>query len=515
MREGPVVQTGSGAVRGFWRGPEPLNLSANPAELVATGGLAEASAGTGPYAAFLGIPYAAAPVGPRRFGVPERPEPWSGIRPALQYGPTPVRATAADSLVPEPAIPGEDILNLNVFTPDPDPAARLPVLVYVHGGSYTAGSPASPWYDGRTFNRDSVVTVSVSYRLGFDGFGAIVGAPGNRGVRDWLAALTWVQENIAAFGGDPDRVTIGGQSAGGGAVLTLLGLPAAQPLFHRAWSISGALADVSAKRAEQVAATLARKLGVAPTRSGFAQVSPEQLLAAQDSYVAQATREVPLGIRQDPQRLLHLGPTIDGDLISQDTVGAISAGVGADKELFLGATTEEFAMTAAGFPAVLDRTNPALALAVLGCRKEVRTRYLNAVRAERATTREVIAGYVTDSVFRAPASQIAQVRTGPTWLYSFGWAGAKPGRAIHCSDLPFWFDCLDQPYSTYLLGPGAPAELAQTMHSDAVRFVATGSLPWPRTGPDRTPARVYDRQVTLSDRAYESVAALVRPVGPT
>ncbi len=99
------------------------------------------------------------------------------------------------------------------------------MLVYIHGGGFVAGSPASPWYDGAAFNRDGVVTVSVSYRLGFEGFGWIDGAPHNRGVLDWILALEWVRDNIAGFGGDPSRVTIAGQSAGGGAVLTLLGMP--------------------------------------------------------------------------------------------------------------------------------------------------------------------------------------------------------------------------------------------------------------------------------------------------
>ena len=111
-----------------------------------------------------------------------------------------------------------------MYTPSPTEAAPgdgLPVLVYFHGGGYFAGSPASPWYDGRNFNRDGVVTVTLSYRLGFDGFGGMESAPANRGVRDWLLGLEWVQHHIAAFGGDPRRVTIVGQSAGGGAVLTL------------------------------------------------------------------------------------------------------------------------------------------------------------------------------------------------------------------------------------------------------------------------------------------------------
>ena len=111
-------------------------------------------------------------------------------------------------------MPGDATLNVNVFPPDPG-AAGLPVLVRIHGGGFYAGSPASPWDDGRNFNRDGVVTVTLSYRLGFDGFGWIDGAPANRGVRDWIAALEWVQQNIAAFGGDPSRVTIAGQSPAG------------------------------------------------------------------------------------------------------------------------------------------------------------------------------------------------------------------------------------------------------------------------------------------------------------
>ena len=171
--QAPVVSIAPGRVRGFWRG-EP--------------GTAGASA------AFLGIPFAQAPVGDLRFAAPVPPEPWEGVRDAIEYGATPQRGDKGITLIPEPSIEGESTLNVNVFTPAPgdtddldtgaarplDPAAALlPVLVYIHGGGYTAGSPASPWYDGRAFNRDGVVTVSVSYRLGFDGFGHIQGAPSN------------------------------------------------------------------------------------------------------------------------------------------------------------------------------------------------------------------------------------------------------------------------------------------------------------------------------------------------
>ena len=213
------------------RRPRPPSSRSRPDGCAASGAASPAPPGAS--AAFLGIPFAQAPVGDLRFAAPVPPEPWEGIRDALEYGATAQRGDPGITLIPEPSVPGESTLNVNVFTPAPgETDAALPVLVYIHGGGYTAGSPASPWYDGRAFNRDGVVTVSVSYRLGFDGFGHIPGAPSNRGVRDWIAALEWVRDNIAAFGGDPSRVTIAGQSAGGGAVLTLLGMPAAQHLFH-------------------------------------------------------------------------------------------------------------------------------------------------------------------------------------------------------------------------------------------------------------------------------------------
>ena len=154
------------------------------------------------------------------------------MRDALAYGPTPQRRAFAEvTLIPEPSIPGESTLNVNVFTPA-RPGAALPVLVYIHGGGYIAGSPASPWYDGAAFNRDGVVTVTISYRLGFDGFGWIADAPHNRGVLDGSSRSNGCAQH-RRLRRRPARVTIAGQSAGGGAVLALLGMPRAQP-FTRA-----------------------------------------------------------------------------------------------------------------------------------------------------------------------------------------------------------------------------------------------------------------------------------------
>src|SRR5690606_33128060 len=164
---------------------------------------------------FRGVPYAAAPTGDLRFAAPAPHPGWSGVRDAVEPGPTPLLPPMSEtSSIPEPPTPGDEILNVSITAPAA-PAEPLPVYVWVHGGGYVSGSPNSPWFDGATLARSGVVVVTISYRLGVDGFGHIPGAPDNRAVLDCVAALRWVRETIGAVGGDPARVTIGGESAAG------------------------------------------------------------------------------------------------------------------------------------------------------------------------------------------------------------------------------------------------------------------------------------------------------------
>jgi len=464
--------------------------------------------------AFLGIPFAEPPVGDLRFAAPVRHRSWNGVRDALEYGATPQRGELAEvTLIPEPSVPGDSTLNLNVFTPAPGDGAR-PVLVYIHGGGYVSGSPASPWYDGAAFNRDDVVTVSLSYRLGFDGFGWIPDAPSNRGVRDWLLGLEWVQENIAAFGGDPHRVTIAGQSAGGGAVLTLLGMPAAQRLFHAVWCISGALGDVTAQRAEDFARRLAAEAGVPPTRAGFTSITEDAVLAAQKKVSAFASGTNPLdaaaGMLDDG---LALGPMIDGDLLSRRTVESIRAGVGADKPLVLGTTDDEFSMALTPARNKLRFIPPNILLGRLGLRGARRAAYRKANRDIHGTA-AVLGRYVTDRMFRAPTLDVAEGRgAAPTWLYRFAWRSPVHGFAIHCLDVPFFFDCLGLPGVTTIAGSAPPAELANEVHGAAVGFTRDGTPGWPEYGAGGA-TRVFDDPVTIEKHGFAAVAALLTPRDP-
>lgn len=485
------VDTAAGRVRGAWRG-EP--------------GTPEASA------AFLGIPFAEAPIGELRFAAPVPKAPWEGVRDALEFGATAQRGDPGVTLIPEPSVPGESTLNVNVFTPNPVAAepgagAGLPVLVWIHGGGFFAGSPASLWYDGRRFNRDEVVTVTISYRLGFDGFGWISDAPSNRGVRDWLLALEWVQRNIAAFGGDPSRVTIAGQSAGGGAVLTLLGMEAAQHLFHGVYAISGALADVTPERGEAFGRELAAAAGVEPTRAGFSSLSEERILELQKK----ATELGPDALESMIDNGLALGPSIDGELLVRSTRESLAAGVGAGKPLVIGATDDEFTMAFAEVEKKLRWIPKSLMLKKLGMRKPQLKPYLaaNADVARKGTAR--IAGrFLTDRMFRTALVGIVALRgDAPTWVYRFSWPSGTFGFAEHCLDVPFFFDCLDSIAIEPLAGTNPPQGLADEVHGAAVAFITTGEPGWPRYTDAARATRVFDTPSSVVADGYASVRSLL------
>lgn len=447
-------------------------------------GVVEGRTGPDGIAVFRGIPYAAPPVGALRFAAPAPPEPWDGVRDAGAYGPTAPKVPYPPkfaALLADPEIPGEDCLSVNVWTPEPAPGARLPVMVWIHGGALTRGSSAVPVYDGSAFARDGVVLVSLNYRLGVLGYGLFPDAPANRGLLDQIAALEWVRDNIGAFGGDPARVTVFGESAGAISIGALLAAPRAAGLFAQAVLESGAPEVLHRDRVRAMVRRMASLLKTDATAEAFGATALPTLLAAQAAVLR---RSSPLA--GGPA----FGLVADPDTLPGDPLDAARA---AEVPLLLGWTAEEYRLWLAptGAMRLLDRLGPlAVALARWRSGKD-----LAAVRALRAALpgagpADLAGQLLTDRLLRDPLRRLAGAgRAAPSFLYEFAWRSGVPGLgACHALELGFVFDRLDVPEAAWLAGPDAPQALADEMHTAWVRFAVTGDpgwAPWNGSGPPK------------------------------
>lgn len=439
---------------------------------------------------FAGVPYAAAPVGALRFRGPVPVEPWAGAREATAFGPVSWQAKGAMAgLLGSPELHvDEDCLSLNVQTPAVDDAGR-PVLVWIHGGGFDSGSGSTPWYDGSSFvARHDLVVVSLNYRLGALGFlhlggpsglGAEYASSGLSGVLDQVAALQWVHDNIAAFGGDPGNVTIFGESAGAMSVGTLLGLPAAQGLFHKAICQSGGSSNVhTAEAADQMTAAVLAQFGTTDAEV-LLSAEPQAVLDAQVAVSAAAGR----GVAGSAAVVLPFQPVVDGVELPVTPLEAVRQGLSAHVPVLIGTTADEWNLfSIGGSPDHADLQRRAAHLAA-----DRADELIDTYRADRpdASAGDLLNAVFTDVVFRMPALRLleAQVAHQPdhTFQYLFSWRSRAFGGvlgACHALEIPFVFNTLGRPGAEMFLGapPDSPGvtELALTLHDAWAAFARTG-----------------------------------------
>ena len=486
-------------------------------ELEVTGGRIRGT-DEGGISRFLGVPYAAAPFGERRMASPQPVEAWDGVRDATAYGPTCPKGDYPPQYQPllaEQVIPGDECLNLNVWTPTSaldGGGTALPVLVWIHGGSFMNGSGSVLEYDGTAFARDGVVCVTINYRLAAEGFlfteADVEAGTANLGLQDQIASLTWVQDNIAAFGGDPARVTVAGESAGAMSVTTLLAIPSARGLFRRAITQSGAAAHtLTPEIGLTVTRTLAETLGVEPTREAIAGVELDRLVqAASDLVVEVQTAPDPVKWGSLALSLLPFAPVIDGTVLSDHPLDAFSGGVSADVDVLVGSNREESRLFLVA-PATIDLVDePTLVggAAAYGLAPDGLELYRK--NRPEASPGDVMAAVVSDWFFAVPAIRHAEAREaggGTTWAYRFDRPVPEDNHnfgACHAVEIPFVFDNIGLDQSKPLIGDTPSQDVADTAHAAWVAFVTTGDPGWaPYTSRTRTTGVLTEELTVIDD----------------
>ncbi|SIR67175.1 carboxylesterase/lipase family protein [Williamsia sterculiae] len=453
-----------------------------------------------------GIPYAAPPVGDLRFRAPQPVRPWTGIRAADDFRNAAPQRKQYTMVAPGRYQPtSEDCLTLNVVAPDTPSVAPRPVMVFIHGGAYILGSSATPLYWGHRLARRGVVYVSINYRLGALGYldttdHATEGRPldSNLGLRDQVAALEWVRANIAAFGGDPDNVTVFGESAGGNAVTTLLATPAAAGLFHQAIAESSAPALTLARAQAKAFAYEYVELLLAETGGSDAG---EALRTATVRQIGAASTALSENIGRRTPGIQPFGPVVDGDYLPIDPLTAAREGATLPVPLIIGTNRDEGTLFAKAWdilPTNEQRIERMFSVTDDAAKPDILATY------DGYPSREACIDFSGDLVFWAQSMQFADGHSAvaPTYVYrfdyaphAFAWTGFG---ATHGSELFAVFDVYRGAFGR-LLTAGLDRRSSNRVVADVagrwVRFARGAGA-----GPDWPAYRVPERAVRVFDR---------------